>query len=138
MTACWLVKTEPETFSWSRQVADGVSRWDGVRNHQAAANLRAMKVGDRVFFYHSGKSREIVGLVAVQREAYPDPTDPTGKFVAVDLKTERALARAVSLAEIKAEKSLGHLMLVRHSRLSVMPIDEPAWRRILAMVGEAA
>lgn len=138
MGAYWLVKTEPETFSWARQVADGVSRWDGVRNHQAAGNLRAMKKGDLAFFYHSGKTREIVGIVSVDREAYVDPTDATGKFVAVDMKTESELARPVSLAAIRAEESLGHLLLVRHSRLSVMPIDQAAWRKILVLAGEAS
>jgi len=137
MASYWLVKTEPETFSWERQTRDGVSRWDGVRNHQAANNLRAMKRGDLAFFYHSGKTREIVGIVRVAREAYPDPTDATGKFVAVDMKTERALTRPVALGAIRADKVLGHLMLVRHSRLSVMPIDEPSWRRILTMAGDA-
>jgi predicted RNA-binding protein with PUA-like domain len=134
--AYWLVKTEPETFSWARQAAEGRSRWDGVRNHQAAANLRAMTVGDLAFFYHSGKTREIVGIVEVARAAYPDPTDPTGKFVAVDMKTAKPLARPVALGAIKADPALGHLMLVRHSRLSVMPIDRAAWRRILALAGE--
>ena len=136
MGAHWLVKTEPETFSWARQAAEGTSRWDGVRNHQAAAYLRAMAVGDSAFFYHSGKTREIVGIVKVARAAYPDPTDPTGKFPAVDVTIERALARPVALAAIKADPALGHLMLVRHSRLSVMPIDGQAWRRILALAGE--
>jgi predicted RNA-binding protein with PUA-like domain len=131
----WLLKSEPETWSWADQTAKGRERWDGVRNHQAARHLKAMRKGDRAFFYHSGAERRIVGLVRVVREAFPDPTDPTGRFVAIDIETEGALAQPVTLAAIKADPALAHLGLVRQSRLSVMPIDAPAWRRIGAMGG---
>lgn len=135
MTAYWLVKSEPDAFSWKRQVEDGVSRWDGVRNHQAAANLRAMRLGDLVFFYHSNIGKEIVGVVRVHREAYPDPTDPTGRFVAVDLSTVGPMPSPVGLKAIKGEASLSELPLLRQSRLSVVPIPPTAWRMICRMGG---
>lgn len=131
----WLLKSEPETWSWADQVAKGQALWDGVRNHQAAAHLKAMKVGESAFFYHSGAERRIVGLVTVQRAAFPDPTDPSGRFVAVEVETKAPLPRPVTLAAIKADPTLAHLGLVRQSRLSVMPIDEPAWRKLCAMGG---
>ena len=133
--AHWLVKSEPHTWSWDDQMRDGTTFWDGVRNHQASNNMKAMALGDTAFFYHSGKDREIVGIVEVVREYYPDHTDATGRFGMVDVKTVRPLARPVSLAAIKAEPGLDQIALVRQSRLSVMPIDDDAWALICRMGG---
>ena len=127
MPAYWLVKSEPDAFSWDQQVADGVEPWTGVRNHTAKNNLKAMRLGDQAFFYHSNIGKEIVGVIEVVREAYPDPTADKGDWVAVDMKVVRALPRPVSLAEIKTEPALAELPLVRQSRLSVMPIAKPYW-----------
>jgi predicted RNA-binding protein with PUA-like domain len=129
----WLLKTEPETWSWADQMRKGVEPWSGVRNHQAKNNLIAMRRGDQAFFYHSGGAREIIGTVEIVREAYPDPSDASGKFVMVDVKTLRALARPVTLAEIKAEPRLQELLLVRHTRLSVLPVPYDSWRLICDM-----
>lgn len=123
----WLVKSEPGCWSFSDHMAKGVERWDGVRNHQAAGNLKAMRTGDRAFFYHSVDEKRIVGVVEVVREAYPDPTDPSGRFVCVDFKAVAPLPRPVTLAEIKADPRLTHLALLKQSRLSVVPIDAAAW-----------
>ena len=131
----WLVKTEPDTWSWDDQIKHGRTNWDGVRNHQANNNLKAMKTGDRVFFYHSGEERRIVGVVAVGREHHPDPKDETGKFGMVEMKTVMPVKTPVTLAAIKAEPKLRDLLLVRHSRLSVMPIDEPSWALLCKMAG---
>lgn len=131
--AHWLVKSEPATWSWDDHVRKGIEPWDGVRNHQAAKYLRAMKEGDRVFFYHSVTQKSIVGVLEVVRTAYPDPSDPGGRFVSVDLKACEALPRPVSLAEMKADPRLEHLALFRQSRLSVMPIDDDAWETILSL-----
>ena len=133
--AHWLVKSEPETWSWDAQLKKGVEPWTGVRNHQAAKNLSTMKVGDRAFFYHSGEAKEIVGVVEVVRTAYPDPTDETGRFVCVDVRAVKPVAKPVTLTDVKAEPRLHHLSLVRHSRLSVQPVDDAAWRLILKMSG---
>jgi predicted RNA-binding protein with PUA-like domain len=135
--AHWLVKSEPETWSWRDHVEKGVEPWNGVRNHQAANNLKAMKKGERAFFYHSGEGRAIVGVVEVARTYYPDPTDTTGRFGMVDFRAREPLKRPVTLAAIKADPRLCHLALVRQSRLSVMPIDDKAWKRICAMGGIA-
>lgn len=126
----WLVKSEPDAFSWAQQKARGVEPWTGVRNHQAAANLRAMRRGDQAFFYHSNIGREIVGIVEVAREAYPDPTDETGKWVCVDMKALRDVKRPVTLAEMKADPGLAGFALLRLSRLSVVPVSEQHWRHI--------
>ena len=131
----WLVKSEPETWSWQDQVDAGTTEWDGVRNYQAAKNLKTMKKGDRALFYHSGKAREVVGIVEITREYYPDPTDKSERFGMVDVKTVKALPEPVTLKQIKAEDKLGHLALVRQPRLSVMPVDAEAWKRICAMGG---
>jgi predicted RNA-binding protein with PUA-like domain len=131
----WLVKSEPGTFSWDQQVKKGVSSWDGVRNHAAAGHLRAMKCGDRAFFYHSNEGKEIVGIVEVAKEAYPDPTDATRKFVAVDLKTLKPLPKPVTLAQIKTDKTLKDMALVRLSRLSVQPVTPEEWNRVCALGG---
>lgn len=135
--AFWLVKSEPGAWSWEQQVAAGTTHWDGVRNHQAANNLKAMRIGDRAFFYHSGDERRIVGIVEVVREYYPDPGDPSGRFGMVDVRTVGPMSRPVTLAEIKSDERLQHLALVRHSRLSVMPIDDAAWALLSAMGGLA-
>lgn len=128
----WLIKSEPNDFSWSEQVAKGAAgeTWDGVRNHQAAAFLREMKVGDQAFFYHSGKERQIVGTVEITRAAYPDPTDASGRFVAVTVRALKPLAEPVTLSAIKAEPTLAEWRLVRNSRLSVMPVSRAEWQRV--------
>ena len=131
--AYWLMKSEPGTWSWADQVAAGTDHWDGVRNYQASNNLKAMKLGDRAFFYHSVNEKRIVGIVEVAREYYPDPTDASGRFGMVDVKAIRAVERPVTLAEIKAEPRLAELPLLKQSRLSVMPIPDDAWRLICTM-----
>ena len=133
MTAYWLVKSEPDSFSWDQQVANGVEPWTGVRNHTAKNHLKSMKRGDRAFFYHSNVGKEIVGVVEVVREAYPDPTADSGDWVCVDMKAVAPMPRPVSLAEIKADANLADIALVRYSRLSVMPISGPHWDRICRM-----
>ncbi len=125
--AFWLVKSEPDAFSWAQQVINGTEPWTGVRNHQARLNLLAMRVGDRAFFYHSNVGREIVGVVEVAREAYPDPTAEAGNWVCVDLRTVGPMRRPVGLAEIRAELEYADLALVRQSRLSVVPVTAAHW-----------
>jgi predicted RNA-binding protein with PUA-like domain len=133
--AKWLVKTEPGTWSWDQQVKSGRTNWDGVRNHQAAGNLKAMKKGDLAFFYHSGEERRIMGVVRVSKEHMPDPKDATGKFVMVEMETVGPAATPVTLSAIKAEPKLKGLELVKNSRLSVQPVDEASWKLIAAMGG---
>lgn len=133
--AHWLVKSESESWSWAAQVAAGVTQWDGVRNHQAANAMKAMRVGEQAFFYHSGSERRIIGIVEVAHEYYLDPSDPSGRFGMVDMRTVAALPVPVTLAEIKADSRLAHIALVRQSRLSVMPIDDDAWSLLSAMGG---
>jgi predicted RNA-binding protein with PUA-like domain len=133
--AYWLMKTEPGDYTWEQLVADGVAQWDGVHNHQAASNMRAMKKGDRVFFYRSMKDPAVVGVMEVAREAYEDPNDPKQSFVLVDVAPVMAVKNEVTLKQIKAEPRLRHLALVRQSRLSVSPVDDDAWRMICAMAG---
>jgi predicted RNA-binding protein with PUA-like domain len=128
--AYWLVKSEPETWSWDAHVKAGDDAWTGVRNHQAKAHEKAMKTGDKVFYYHSGDQKAVVGASTVVREAYPDPTDPSGAFVAVDLKADKPLKRPVSLAEIKADPGLANMVLVKNSRLSVQPVTADEWKKI--------
>jgi predicted RNA-binding protein with PUA-like domain len=135
VTAYWLVKSEPDSFSWDQQVANGVEPWTGVRNHTAKNNLKSMKLGDRAFFYHSNVGKEIVGVVEVAREAYPDPSAESGDWVCVDMKAMAPMPRPVSLAEIKGNPKLADIALVRYSRLSVMPITKPHWQRICEMGG---
>jgi predicted RNA-binding protein with PUA-like domain len=141
MAAYWLVKSEPDSFSWAQQVAAGVEPWTGIRNALARRHLADMRLGDRALFYHSGqgrggRGRECVGLVEVAREAYPDPTDETGRgWLCVDMRALRPLPRPVTLAQLKADPFFAGLALLRHSRLSVSPVAEPHWRRILAMGG---
>jgi predicted RNA-binding protein with PUA-like domain len=133
--AYWLVKSEPETWSWDQHVKKGADAWTGVRNHQAKAHLNAMKKGDRVFFYHSGEGKEIVGVSEVVKEAYPDPTDKTGAFVCVDLKAVEPVKTPVSLAAIKADKRLVDMVLVKNSRLSVQPVTAEEWKLVRKMAG---
>ncbi|NVN01229.1 MULTISPECIES: EVE domain-containing protein [Asaia] len=123
----WLIKSEPETFSWQQQVQNGVEPWTGVRNYQARNNLSAMRCGDLAFFYHSVSDKEIVGVVEVVREAYPDPTADGGKWVCVDVKARGAFANPVSLAMIKFDPTLSEMALLRQSRLSVAPVRESEW-----------
>ncbi|TCH96814.1 EVE domain-containing protein [Roseococcus sp. SYP-B2431] len=132
----FLVKSEPDAFSWEQQVTNGVEPWSGVRNHQAQAFLKAMKKGDRAFFYHSNIGKEIVGVVEVVREAYPDPTDETGRWICVDMKAIGPVKHPVTLAAIKVEPRLGGIALVRQSRLSVMPISPEHAAVILEMAQE--
>ena len=129
----WLLKSEPDVWSLDQQIKSGLrgSMWDGVRNYQAANNLKKMKRGDLCFFYHSNIGKEIVGIVKVIKEAYPDPTDKTKKFVAVQVRFESKLEHPVSLENIKKTKELKELPLIKQSRLSVMPIDTKHWKIIL-------
>ncbi len=131
--AYWLVKSEPDGFSWDQQVAHGVEPWTGVRSHQAKKNLQAMRQGDLAFFYHSNVGREIVGVVEVVREAYPDPTDE--KWVCVDMKALDPMPHPVTLVAIKADPALAEMALVRSSRLSVGPVTEAQWTHICSMGG---
>lgn len=130
----WLIKTEPEVWSWEDQVKKSVTQWDGVRNYQASNNLKAMQVGDLALFYHSGDERQIMGVVEVIKPFYPDPSDPSGRFGMVDVKIVKSFVRPVTLKEIKEDQRLQQLALVRQSRLSVMPIDEKSWN-ILTHLG---
>jgi len=132
----WLVKSEPFKWSWDQQVAKGVEHWDGVRNYQASNNMKAMKNGDQSFFYHSNEGLEIVGIVEVVKEYYPDHTDPKGRFGMVDFKAVRAIKNPVTLKQIKADPKLVDMALVKQSRLSVCPIKKSEWDYILNMAGE--
>jgi len=133
--AYWLMKSEPSSYSWQQLVKERRTFWSGVRNFQASSNLKAMKNGDRAFFYHSGEDKAVVGIAEIVKEYYPDHTDESGKFGMVDVIPIAALPKPVTLAQIKAEPKLKDLALVRQSRLSVMPIDEKSWRLICAMGG---
>ena len=132
----WLLKSEPNVWSIDQQieVGDKGADWDGVRNYQAAKNLRNMRKGDLCFFYHSNIGKEIVGIVEVIKTAFTDPTDKTNKFVAVKVRFKSKLKSAISLANIKKNKDLKNLALIKQSRLSVMPIDTKSWKIILKMV----
>jgi predicted RNA-binding protein with PUA-like domain len=129
----WLVKSEPNAWSWDEHVEAGIAEWDGVRSHQACNNMKAMKIGDRVFFYHSIKEKQVVGILEVVKEYYPDPTDKSERFGMVDFKALKAVAKPVTLAVIKATPELESMALVRQSRLSVMPVTASEWRLILTM-----
>ena len=133
--AHWLFKSEPETWSWDNQVSDGTAEWDGVRNYQAANNMKAMKVGDLAFFYHSGGERQVVGIVEVAKEYYLDPTDATGRFGMVDVKALRPVKEPVTLQQIKGDPRLAEMALVRQSRLSVCPVTDEQWQIICGMAG---
>jgi predicted RNA-binding protein with PUA-like domain len=129
----WLVKQEPEAYSWSDFVEDEQAEWDGVRNYQARNNLRSMTKGDLVFYYHSVKGKEIVGVATVIREAYPDPSAKEGDWAAVDLKPAKPLTETVSLERIKEDPQLSDILLLKNSRLSVMPITPEHFERILEL-----
>jgi predicted RNA-binding protein with PUA-like domain len=129
----WLVKSEPEAYSWSQFVKDGATAWTGVRNFAARNHLRAMKRGDVVFFYHSGEEKSVVGLACATKEFHPDPTAEEGDWSCVDLKAEKPLAKPVTLAQIKADKILHEMTLVKQSRLSVSPLTHEQFRRLLEL-----
>jgi predicted RNA-binding protein with PUA-like domain len=135
--AYWLVKSEPDAWSWDQQVKDGAkgTPWTGVRNHTAKLNLMKMKKGDQAFFYHSNVGKEIVGIVEIVREHYPDPTDKTEKFVVVDLKAVKPLKTPVTLEQIKADKKLGEMALIKLSRLSVQPVTADEWKHVCKLGG---
>lgn len=128
--AYWLVKSEPEAFSWAQQVRNVVEPWTGVRNYQARNNLAAMKAGDLALFYHSVSEKRIVGVVEIVREAYPDPTADSPGWVCVDVKADGAFAEPVTLAQIKADPKLADMALLRQSRLSVAPVSEAEFRHL--------
>jgi len=134
----WLLKSEPGAWSWEDQVAKGVEHWDGVRNHQASNNMKAMRIGDRAFFYHSVNEKRVVGIVEVVKEYYPDHTDASGRFGMVDVKTIEPMPNPVKLADIKADRALADMPLVKQSRLSVCPVTEAQWAKICAMGGLTA
>jgi predicted RNA-binding protein with PUA-like domain len=131
----WLVKSEPETYSWSQFLKDGKTAWTGVRNFAARLNLRAMKSGDRVFFYHSGVEKSVVGLGSVVKEFYPDATTDEGDWSCVDLAAEKALAKPITLAQVKADKILKEMVLAKQSRLSVSPVTEAQFKQLLKLAG---
>lgn len=133
--AYWLVKSEPDAFSWDQQVANGTEPWTGVRNHSAKLNLKAMRLGDRAFFYHSNIGKEIVGVVEVAREAYPDPSAEGGDWVCVDMRAVGPMPNPVTLSRIKADPALEGLALIRLSRLSVVPVSDAHWAYICALGG---
>jgi predicted RNA-binding protein with PUA-like domain len=136
--AYWLLKSEPAKYSWDDMVKDRRTHWDGIRNFQAANNLRAMKVGYRAFFYHSNEGKDIVGVVEIARTAYPDPGDPSGKFVMVDIAPVVPVKQPVSLAEMKGVPELAGFSLLRQSRLSVCPVSNKEWAVLCKMAGIAA
>jgi len=135
--AYWLVKSEPSTWSWDQQVAKGKKGepWTGVRNHTAKLNMMKMKKGDSAFFYHSNEGKEIVGIVEIVKEHYPDPTDKTEKFVCVDIAADKPLKKPVTLDTIKADKKLAEMDLVKYSRLSVQSVKPDAWKLICKLGG---
>jgi predicted RNA-binding protein with PUA-like domain len=134
--AYWLVKSEPSAYSWDQLQQDKQTVWSGVRNYAARLHLRAMKKGDEVFFYHSNEGTEIVGIAKIVKEAYQDPTTDDDRWVAVDLKPIRRLKNAVSLNDIKADKRLTEMALVRIGRLSVQPVTDKEWKIVLGLAGE--
>ena len=129
----WLLKSEPDAWSWDNQVKEGASMWDGVRNYQARNNLKKMKKNDLCFFYHSVTERSVIGILKVVKEYYPDPTDKTERFVVVDVKATRKLKNPVSLDQIKENIQLKDIALVKQSRLSVMPLKKREWDLIIKM-----
>ena len=133
----WLMKSEPEKYAFADLQRDGRTNWDGVRNNQAALYLKAMKVGDQTLFYHSQKDLAAVGLMRVSKEAFIDPTDPAGRFVAVEVEPVRPLKAPVTLAQMKAEPKLAGMKMFRQFRLSVVPVTAEEWAVILGMAGEA-
>jgi predicted RNA-binding protein with PUA-like domain len=137
VTQYWLVKSEPGEFSWDQLVANGVEPWTGVRSHAGRNHLKAMRLGDRAFFYHSNIGKQIVGVVEVVHAAYPDPTAATGEWVSVDVRAVGPMPRPVNLAAIKADPAFADLALVRQGRLSVLPVSPANWSRICDMGGWA-
>ena len=133
----WLVKTEPNAYSWDDLVEDGWTYWDGIRNYESRNNLRKMAVGDRLLYYHSGRSREVVGVAEVIKEHYQDPTTDDDRWSVVDIKPVQALERPVTLAAIKNEADLSQMFLVRRGRLSVTPVTEAEYGMVLALGGMA-
>lgn len=131
----WLVKSEPDKYAWSDLVRDGSTYWDGVRNAQARNNLRAMKKGDLVLYYHSNEGKEVVGVARVIKESYPDPTTDDDRWVVVDVEPVKAFAEPVTLQQIKADAKLSEIPLVKQSRLSVMPMPKAAFERIVKLGG---
>lgn len=134
----WLMKSEPDTYGWDKLVREGRGSWDGVRNWTARNNLKAMKKGDRAFFYHSNIGKEIVGVMEIAREAYPDKTDDTGRWVMVDVVPVAPAKTPVTLAQLKADKRFADLALVKFSRLSVQPVSAAHWKTLCKMAGIAA
>jgi predicted RNA-binding protein with PUA-like domain len=132
----WLMKSEPDVYSYDDLVAEGEGTWDGVRNHSAAINLRTMKVGDEAFFYHSNIGLEVVAIITISHEHFIDPTDEKARFVAVKVKPVRKLAQSVTLKAIKANPNLAEMEMLRQSRLSVAPVRATEWKEILKMAGE--
>ncbi|MDC0033562.1 EVE domain-containing protein [Alphaproteobacteria bacterium] len=131
----WLFKSEPGAWSWDDQVKKGVEHWDGVRNYQADNNMKSMKIGDKGFFYHSVKEKQVVGVVEVVKEHYPDPSDKSGRFGMVDVKALYPVGHPVTLADVKQEPALKDLALVRQSRLSVVPVGKNEWKVMCKMAG---
>tara|TARA_B100001057_G_scaffold466211_1_gene523111 strand:- start:665 stop:1078 length:414 start_codon:yes stop_codon:yes gene_type:complete len=131
----WLIKSEPDVWSIDQQIKAGIkgATWDGVRNYQAAKNLKSMKKGDQCFFYHSNIGKEIVGIVEVIKEHYLDKTDKSGRFVAITVRILKKLKKTITLEEIKKNKQLSHLSLIKQSRLSIMPIDSKSWKILVNM-----
>ena len=129
----WLLKSEPEAWSWTDQVNEGISMWEGVRNYQARNNMKLMKKNDLAFFYHSVSEKSVVGIVKIVKEFYSDPTDQTGRFVVVDVKPVKKLKNPVSLQKIKNNKELLQIALIKQSRLSVMPLKKNEWDLIIKM-----
>ena len=134
--AYWLVKSEPSTYSWDQLVKDKQTTWDGVRNYAARIHLRTMKKGDEVLFYHSNEGTELVGIAKVAKEAYQDPTTADEAWVAVDLKPHKKLKKPVTLAQVKADKRLANMALVRPGRLSVQPVTDEEWKMVMELAGE--
>lgn len=134
----WLMKSEPDVYGWDHLVAEGEGTWDGVRNHRAANNLRAMKEGDEAFFYHSNIGKEIVGIARISKSGISDPSDPEGKWAAVKVKPVKKLARAVTLKEMKADPALAEMELVKLSRLSVAVVTPEEWKYVLALAKHEA
>jgi predicted RNA-binding protein with PUA-like domain len=131
----WLMKSEPDVYGWDKLVKDGRGSWDGVRNWTARGNLKAMKEGDRAFFYHSNIGKEIVGVMEIAREAYPDRTDDTGRWLMVDVVPLKKAKTPVTLEQIKADKRFADLALVKYSRLSVQPVSAAHWKTLCKLAG---
>ena len=129
----WILKSEPDVYSYDDLVKQGLGTWDGVRNYQARNNLKAMQKGDLAFFYHSNIGKEIVGIARIEQEAYPDPTVDDERWVAVNVVAEKKLANPVSLVQLKSDPSINHIALVKHSRLSVIPIDKQDFDYIIRL-----